>query len=258
MKDKEHGDFTGLAANYSAYRPAYSETVLTALLAIIKKQTSYVDFADIGAGTGIWSRMVARRNVKTAVAIEPNDEMRAHGIKDSEGMIIEWKQGKGEETGLESSSVDMLTMASSFHWVDFEAGTKEFARVLRDGGRFTALWNPRYIEANPLLVEIEDHLKNFLDMNERVSSGRSGITSTLLDDLSQSPYFDDVLYIEGRHTIKQTPEEYVGVWWSVNDIRVQVGEENFKRFMGFVEEIIQGMDFIETTYLTRAWTARKA
>jgi hypothetical protein len=49
-------------------------------------------------------------------------------------------------------------MASSFHWADFELATKEFSRVLRKGGRFCALWNPRLIEVNPMLVEIEMYL----------------------------------------------------------------------------------------------------
>ena len=37
--------------------------------------------------------------------------------------------GNAEETGLEPDSIDMLTMASSFHWADFEVATKEFHRV---------------------------------------------------------------------------------------------------------------------------------
>jgi SAM-dependent methyltransferase len=149
-------------------------------------------------------------------------------------------------------------MASSFHWVDFNKGTQEFARVLREGGRFGALWNPRFIEANPLLVEIENKLYELAPNIKRVSSGRSGITETLAEQLENSPLFDDVIYLEGRHVSKQTPEHYLGVWWSVNDIRVQAGEENFQTFMAFVEKRVAGLDFIETTYLTRAWSARKA
>jgi len=258
MSAKKHGDFTGLASNYSAYRPAYSESVLTCLLSLLEKPVQDIDFADVGAGTGIWSRMVGERGCRTAFSVEPNDDMRLHGKKDSEGLEIQWLKGMGEETGLEDSSVDFLTMASSFHWVDFEKGTAEFSRVLRSGGRFTALWNPRYIEANPLLVEIESKLKYFSPNLKRVSSGRSGITSKLNEMLWESPYFDDVIYLEGRHTVKQTPEEYLGVWWSVNDIRVQAGEDNFQAFMKYVEERVRGMGYIETTYLTRAWTARKS
>lgn len=255
MTDKKHGDFTGLAENYSKYRPAYSESVLTALLSLVGKPVAEIDASDVGAGTGIWSRMLAQRGCRSVVAVEPNDDMRAAGVQDSAELAIEWRQGTGEDTGLNSESKDFLSMASSFHWVDFEQGLQEFARVLRPHGRFTALWNPRYIEANPLLVEIEDKLREFAPNLKRVSSGRSGITETLSERLNASSLFDDVVYLEGRHVAQQTPEHYLGVWWSVNDIRVQAGEEAFRAFMAYVEERVRGLEFIETTYLTRAWSA---
>jgi len=148
-------------------------------------------------------------------------------------------------------------MASSFHWAKFSAATKEFYRVLRPGGRFTALWNPRLIEVNPLLVEIEAYLDALRPNIKRVSSGRSGITETLTEQLWGSPYFDDVVYLEGRHVIKMTPKRYLGAWRSVNDLRVQLGPEKFDDFLIFIEQHISGLDVIEATYLTRAWSARR-
>lgn len=254
---KKLGDFTGLAENYSKYRPAYSESVLTALLSLLGKPVAAVDFVDVGAGTGIWTRMVAQRGTRSATAIEPNDDMRGHGEADSVGLAVQWREGKGEQTGLPDACCDLLTMASSFHWVDFEKGTQEFHRLLREGGRFCALWNPRWIEANPILVEIEAKLYELAPNIKRVSSGRSGITETLTERLHESSLFDDVVYLEGRHTMRQSPEHYLGVWKSVNDIRAQAGEENFARFLKFVEEKMKGLDYVETTYLTRAWAARR-
>ena len=69
-----------------------------------------------------------------------------------------WKNGSAERTTLAENSIDWLTMASSFHWADFKIATEEFHRVLRPNGLFTALWDPRFIEDNPLLVEIENKL----------------------------------------------------------------------------------------------------
>jgi len=250
-----HGEFTGLEKNYSKYRPAYSETILTALLGMIDKDVSDINVADVGAGTGIWTRMIAKRNVKTVVAVEPNDAMREQGIKDSGGLNIKWIKGDGEKTNLDSNSCDLLTMASSFHWVDLNQGLKEFSRVLNDNGKFCALWNPRLIEVNPLLLEIENKLSEFSKDIKRVSSGRSGTTEKLIDELNSSPYFSDAVYMEARHIEKQTPEHYLGVWWSVNDIRVQLGEDNFKKFMDYVEERVKDLECIEATYLTRAFSA---
>lgn len=251
------GDFTGLASDYSQHRPDYCPSVLSALLGLLEKPVAAVDFVDVGAGTGIWTRMVNACGVKSCTAIEPNDDMRANGQADSSNTAIRWLKGGGEQTGLESASCDWLSMASSFHWVDFDKGTQEFHRVLRPGGRFTALWNPRLIEVNPVLVEIEAHLATLRPDIKRVSSGRSGITDTLSAQLWASPYFDDVVYLEGRHVINMSPARYMGAWRSVNDLRVQLGAEKFDAFLAFVEQRIAGLEQIEATYLTRAWSARR-
>ena len=183
--------------------------------------------------------------------------MRQNGSSDSQLTKIRWQPGSAESTGLAEASADWLSMASSFHWANFEAATKEFHRVLRPGGLFTALWNPRMIEVNPLLVEIEDHLNTLRPNIKRVSSGRSGITETLTDQLSSSPFFEDVIYLEGRHIIEMRPERYLGAWRSVNDLRVQLGPEKFNAFLVFVEQRIAGLRVIEAAYLTRAWSARR-
>lgn len=250
------GDFTGLAKDYSQHRPDYCPSVLNSLLGLLEKPKAEVDFVDVGAGTGIWTRMVFNSGVKSATAVEPNADMRKNGILDSRHTSLKWQAGSAEETGLPPGSADWLTMASSFHWASFDAATREFHRVLRPGGRFTALWNPRLIEVNPLLMEIEAYLDRLRPNIKRVSSGRSGITETLTNRLWESPYFEDVVYVEGRHIIKMTPDRYLGAWRSVNDLRVQLGPDKFDSFLRFVEKCIAGQSFIEATYLTRAWSSR--
>ena len=66
-----------------------------------------------------------------------------------------------------------------------------------------------------------------------------------------------MVYLEGRHVIKMSPERYLGAWRSVNDLRVQLGREKFDSFLAFVEQRIEDLDVIEATYLTRAWSARR-
>ena len=255
--DLRSGDFTGLAEDYSQSRPDYSESVLGALVGLLDRPFADTDVADVGAGTGIWTRMVQQKGPRSLVAVEPNDDMRACGIRDSANLPIKWVAGRAETTGLADASCDWVTMASSFHWVEFDAGVREFHRVLRPGGRFTAVWNPRLTETNPLLVEIEEQLKFLCPRIRRVSSGRSGITETLSDHLMASNRFDDVIQIEGRHTIVMLPGRYISAWRSVNDVRVQMGAELFERFLAYLEVRLDGLASIEATYLTRAWSARR-
>ncbi len=251
------GDFTGLATDYSQHRPDYCPSVLDGLLGLLNKPAAAVDFIDVGAGTGIWTRMVYRKGVKSVTAIEPNADMRTAGVADSANTGIRWMNGGAERTGMGDACCDWITMASSFHWAKFDVATREFHRVLRPRGRFTALWNPRLIEINPLLVEIEAHLATLRPNIKRVSSGRSGITESLTEQLWSSPFFEDVVYLEGRHVIGMTPERYLGAWRSVNDLRVQLGAESFDAFLEFVERRTSGLKQIEATYLTRAWSARR-
>jgi ubiquinone/menaquinone biosynthesis C-methylase UbiE len=190
--------------------------------------------------------------------VEPNDDMRGQGIETSRGSDIVWHKGSAEATGLPDSSADLVSMASSFHWADFDKACDEFHRILRPGGVFVALWNPRLIEASPLLVEIEAQITRLKPDIRRVSSGRSGITERLTDMLSAKPQFAEVLYLEGRHSLHQTPGQYIGAWRSVNDLQVQLGPELFRKFLDFTEKRIAGLTAIETTYVTRAWAARRA
>ncbi|HEV2675059.1 MAG TPA: methyltransferase domain-containing protein [Aliidongia sp.] len=254
---KNLGDFTGLAGDYSRYRPGYAPSVLTSILALVKPPVAEADIADVGAGTGIWTRMLAEREPRSVVAVEPNDDMREQGILASKGTSISWRKGNGEATGLPDASVDLVSMASSFHWVDYDKGCAEFQRILRPGGRFVAVWNPRLIEVNPLLVEIEAEIGRLKPDIKRVSSGRSGLTDRLNDKLWATPGFDDVVYLEGRHVSHQTPEQYIGAWRSVNDLQVQLGTDLFAAFIRYIEGKTAGLATIETTYLTRAWTARR-
>jgi ubiquinone/menaquinone biosynthesis C-methylase UbiE len=251
------GDYTGLASDYARYRAGYCPLVMHRLLDLLGKPPSAVRFVDVGAGTGIWTRMVCRAGVSSVVAIEPNCDMRARGIADSHGLPIRWLNGTAERTGLPDRCCDWLSMASAFHWADFDEATAEFHRVLSPGGYFTALWNPRIVERNPLLMEIESQLYALRPDLTRVSSGRSGVAETMTARLRASRYFDEVTYLEGEHAIAVSPERYLGAWRSVNDLRVQLGPDRFDRFLRFVEQRVTGIGAIEVAYLTRAWSARR-
>ena len=181
---KKSGDFSGLASNYSKYRPDYSKSVLDAIKGLIKKNKSEINFVDVGAGTGIWSRMVCESGIKNVISIEPNDDMYKIGVSDSLHTNIIWQKGSAEKTNLKDNSADWISMASSFHWANFDEALKEFHRVLSPKGVFTAIWNPRLIEVNPILLEIENYLKELKPNLNRVSSGRPGMTENLTEKLN--------------------------------------------------------------------------
>ena len=256
-KKIEHGNFSGLAEDYSTYRPSYSMSVLKSLIALLKNPVQECDFADVGAGTGIWTRLIASNNPRSIIAIEPNDDMRSVGIRDSSSTNIKWQQGSGEKTGLKEESIDMVSMASSFHWVDFEKGCREFHRVLKNYGRFVALWNPRQLHENPLLEELEHYINILKPDYKGVSSGNSGRTENLTEKFFNSGLFTDVIYLEGKHVVSIPPKQYIDTWHSVNDVQYQLGPNKFKNFIDHLVQGLRGLDTVDVTYKTRAWSALK-
>lgn len=253
-----HGDYTSLASDYARHRPSYApdlpERLVAEALGGTGRPRHAIDFVDVGAGTGIWTRMVAP-HVRRATAVEPNESMRALGRRGGGGDAIRWRSGCAERTGLPACSADLVTMASSFHWAAFEPATAELARVLRPGGVFAALWNTRRLGEDPLLLEIEAELARRVPNLERVSSGRSAFCEGLTERLAGCGHFARVHYVEGRHVERMSPERYLGVWRSVNDVRAQAGEERFARFLSFVARRTAGLGHIDAAYTTRAWLA---
>ncbi len=251
------GDFTPLAENYAKYRPDYSTAILRALTAYVGAYEPGFKVADVGAGTGLWTKMLADEGLNVR-AVEPCDSMREQGIAYTRGCGVDWLAGSGENTTLRTASVNWITMASSFHWVQQPEGLREFRRALKPGGALTVLWNPRDIEANPLHQRIEALVNEMVPGLKRVSSGHAKNTRDWTVELTATGDFGDVIFMEARHEIVMTHERYLGAWRSVNDIQAQAGPERFETLIAAIREIIAPLPEVVVPYKTRAWTARRA
>lgn len=148
-------------------------------------------------------------------------------------------------------------MASSFHWADFERALTEFHRVLRPGGWFTCLWNPRAVELHPITLEIEKTIERIVPELVRKSSGRSKFTSELAEQLPSTGEFQSPIYMEARFTVEMSRQQYLGVWDSVNDIRAQAGEERWEEIRVFIQNRTKGLESIPCVYWTRAWSCQR-
>ncbi len=254
----KHGDFTELAKYYVG-RPGYSIPLLTMIkshVAMIQGESN-IKIADVGAGTGKLTECLVRLGGISGYAVEPNDAMREEGIKAfSEIDLIRWSKGTAEETNLPDNCVDWVLMGSSFHWTDVPKAMAEFHRILKPGGFFTAIWNPRDIERSPLHNELEEIIYSEVPNMKRVSSGKSQNTYELQEKMCGNGMFDNIVCMEAPHVEKMTIERYMNIWKSVNDIRVQAGEEGFARILSNIEKRLEGMDHIEVPYLSRSWTVQ--
>ena len=130
--------FSDRVEDYVKYRPSYPTAAIDKIL---ENFTLPITAADIGAGTGISSRLLADRKVKV-IAIEPNPEMRNAGIKEATP-LVEWKDGTAENTNLSEASVDLVTCFQSFHWFTPEPTLMEFQRILKPEGKLAVVFNNR-------------------------------------------------------------------------------------------------------------------
>ncbi len=252
----EKGDFTNLADDYSKYRPSYNKEVIDVILNFVGKNIKIINAVDIGAGTGIFTKCLTEAGIRKVLAIEPNREMRRAGVKflNNEVNFID---GSAEETGLQSDSFDLVTMASSFHWPKTADALKEIDRILCSDGIFSAIWNPRLTDRSVVESEVQEILSRKYHISSRVSSGLSGITLELREILTSCQIFRSVIYVDAIDVVHRSHEEYIGAWRSVNDIQNQLGKDNFAKFIDDVAKIITNYPSVEVHYLTRAWIARK-
>lgn len=250
----EHGDFTDLA-KYYVDRPGYSSVLLNYIKANIKdilKRELVV--ADIGAGTGKLTENLEEIGL-SGFAVEPNDAMREEGSKLFSGKkTFIWSTGTAEETGLPDNSVDWVLMGSSFHWADAPKAREEFRRILKPGGFFTAIWNPRDIQRSMLHTQIEEMIMEEIPGMKRVSSGGTVTTEIMLEKLGD--VFHDLILLEKMHEEVMTKERYINIWHSVNDIQVQAGEEGFRKILDNINTILKDYNEITVPYKSRAWTAQ--
>ncbi|MGH7133811.1 MAG: class I SAM-dependent methyltransferase [Phycisphaerales bacterium] len=132
------GRFSDRAADYVKYRPGYPAAAIDAVLAGLAEPAKLVA-VDIGAGTGISSRLLAERGVRV-IGVEPNAAMREAAEQHER---VEMRGGTAEATGLGDASVDLVLCAQAFHWFRQNEALAEFARVLKPGGRVALVWNDR-------------------------------------------------------------------------------------------------------------------
>ena len=129
--------FGDRASDYAQYRPSYPIAAIDALLEGLPGQGLVA--ADIGAGTGIASRLLADRGVRV-LAVEPNQGMRESAEPHP---MVSFLDGAAEATGLADGSVDLVLCAQAFHWFRPQEALSEFQRILKRPGRLALLVNER-------------------------------------------------------------------------------------------------------------------
>ncbi|MBD2561018.1 MULTISPECIES: class I SAM-dependent methyltransferase [Nostoc] len=172
--------FSDRAEDYVKYRPSYPADAINIILEGLGENSQLVA-ADIGAGTGIASRLLAERGVNV-IAIEPNAAMREAAEPHP---LIEFRHGTAEFTQLPDNSVDLVTCFQAFHWFNPEPTLLEFHRILKPSARLAVVWNNR---------DKEDALTTEYSLIVRKASNNHPAESRMqsVEPLLVTPYFINI------------------------------------------------------------------
>jgi SAM-dependent methyltransferase len=218
------GRFSDRAADYVKYRPSYPTAAIDVIVAGLG-ETSVV--ADIGAGTGISSRLLADRELQV-LAIEPNAAMRTAAASHP---WVEFRDGTAEATQFDSGSVDLVTCFQAFHWFDPDPTLREFWRILKptatngNTGRLALVWNNRD-KADAFTNEYSRLMKTFATapvVHERSQSAQPLLASAYFRNVQEYRFVNrqalDLAGLIGRvRSNSYTPSEGVALQQLMADL----------------------------------------
>jgi len=243
---KTEWDYTTLADAYLK-RPDYADDAIDAMLSIAGAEKGD-HICDVGAGVAHLTLMLAFRKLNV-IAVEPNDAMRANGIKRTKDLSnVRWYEGTGEHTGQADHIFDMVTFGSSFNVCDRQAALKETARILKPRGWFACMWNHRQLE-DPVQSKIESIIK------ERVPSyGYGTRRENQTEVIDTSGLFGSVVHLDSRVTHEQSIAECVEAWRSHATLKRQA-KETFDDVVDAIEIYLGGLgvETIQIPYSTNIW-----
>jgi len=144
--------YDGIADCYERARPHYP----TAALAMLSVRPGEL-VADVGAGTGIFSRQLAQSLPDARViGVEPGADMRrAAEAASREVRNLSFIAGAAEELPFPDDSLALVTAATAAHWFDRPLFYAQAFRCLRADGRLAIVQNVRRWWDSPFLAAYE-------------------------------------------------------------------------------------------------------
>jgi ubiquinone/menaquinone biosynthesis C-methylase UbiE len=124
--------FSSLAKKYAAFRPQYPEALYSIILNGLKGNDQGWD---CGTGNGIVAQKLSKEFKKVwASDISQNQLNQAPKLPN-----VYYHIAQESESLLPDSCCDLITVATAFHWFNFDAFEKEAKRVGKPGSRI-AVW----------------------------------------------------------------------------------------------------------------------
>ena len=197
-QDKTRAYFDELAGKFGRhYMPGRSWKGLAGtLLALLPPLV----VADLGAGEGTFSQLLARR-AKKVIAVDNSEKMveygaelaRKHGVEN-----IEYRKGELEDVPLRDASVELAFFSQPLHHAQHpERAVAEAWRILKPGGRIVVLdlMRHNYEEARELYADLwlgftEVEAARFLRQ-----AGFKNVETSVVHREEEAPHFETLLAV---------------------------------------------------------------
>lgn len=126
-----HDHFSNVANEYVQFRPCYPSSLFEYLASIVSEHDLSWDCA-----TGNGQAAVAlARYFNQVIATDASQEQITNAELNPR---VQYKLAPAETSGLETESVDLITVAQALHWFDLPSFYKEACRVLKPNGILAA------------------------------------------------------------------------------------------------------------------------
>lgn len=200
-QDKVRAYFDELAGKFGRqYVPGRSwQGLAETLLALLPPMV----IADLGAGEGTFSQLLARRAEKV-IAVDNSDKMmeygtelaRQHGVKN-----LEYRKGDLEALPIKDRSVDVAFFSQALHHAQHPpVAVAEAHRILKPGGRIVVLdlVKHNFEEAREMYADLwlgftEVEVRGFLR-----KAGFRNIETRLVHKEQEAPYFETMMAVGDR------------------------------------------------------------
>jgi SAM-dependent methyltransferase len=124
--------FSSSAAEYAAFRPRYPEALFDFVAALPARRRAAWDCATGNGQAAVPLAARFDRVIATDGSVEQIAHARRHGR-------VDYRVALADASGLESGSVDLVTVAQALHWLPHDRFFAEVRRVLAPGGAL-AVW----------------------------------------------------------------------------------------------------------------------
>jgi ubiquinone/menaquinone biosynthesis C-methylase UbiE len=128
-------NFAKLVDSYAKYRRDYPEKSYKLIYNFCPSVEAIV--LDIGCGTGIVTKHLSSY-YKNITGTDREIAMTDFAKDDNKN--LKFISAKAEELPFENESFDLVTVATAYHWFDFDLAGKEIFRVLKPSGKMCVFW----------------------------------------------------------------------------------------------------------------------